>query len=148
MQWCNNLADRLKELDQNVSLIHTRQGLLQEPLMTLNRFKEELDKSQAGLVPLRAPETGVHALIAELRLRRDQLTTTLDELESSGDEKLSSRVEALSKNKLEIEQRFARLDDCFNILDAIRLDFEEGTPGASGALTCRGRDGSRRQEAH
>jgi chromosome segregation ATPase len=121
----NSLADRLKELDQNVSLIHARQGLLQESLATLNRFKQELDKSQAGLVPLRAPETGVYALIAELRLHRDQLTATLDELESSGDEKLSSRVEALSRNKLEIEQRFARLDDCFNILDAIRLDFEE-----------------------
>ena len=43
----------------------------------------------------------------------------------AGDEKLSLRVEALSKNKLEIERRVAQLDDGFNILDAIRLDFEE-----------------------
>ena len=121
----NNLADRLRELDHNVSLIHARQSLLQESLTTLNRFKEELGKSQAELVPLRAPEAGINALIAELRIRRDQLTATLDELESSGDEKLSSRVEALSNNKLEIEHRVARLDDCFNILDMIRLDFEE-----------------------
>jgi DNA repair exonuclease SbcCD ATPase subunit len=121
----NNLADRLKELDRNVSLILSRQGLLQESLTTLNRFKEELGKSQAELVPLRAPEAGINALIDELRLRRDQLTKTLDELESSGDEKLSSRVEALSRSKIEIEQRVARVDDCFNILDTIRLDFEE-----------------------
>ena len=121
----NNLADRLKELEQNVSLIHARQGLLQESLTKLNRFKEELDKTQAELVPLSAPDAGIYALIAELRLRRDQLTVSLDELESSGDEKLGSRVEALSRDKLEIEQRFARLDDCFSILDAIRLDFEE-----------------------
>jgi hypothetical protein len=121
----NNLADRLKELDQNVSLILARQNLLQESLATLNRFKEELGKSQAELVPLRASEAGIHALIDELRLRRDQLIIALDELESSGDEKLSSRVEALSENKLEIVQRVARLDDCFNILNAIRLDFEE-----------------------
>ena len=121
----NNLADRLKELDHNVSLILARQSLLQESLTTLNRFKEELSKSQAELVPLRAPETGINALIDELRLRRDELIITLDELESSGDEKLSSRVEALSENKLEIVQRVARLDDCFNILDTIRLDFEE-----------------------
>jgi chromosome segregation ATPase len=121
----NNLADRLKELDHNVSVIHARQGLLQETLTTLNRFKEEMGKSQAELVPLRAPEAGINALIAELRLRQGQLTATLDELESSGDEKLSSRVEALSKGKIEIEQRVARLDDCFNILDTIRLDFEE-----------------------
>ena len=121
----NSLADRLKELDHNVSLILARQVLLQESLATLNRFKEELSKSQAELVPLRAPETGINALIDELRLRRDELIITLDELESSGDEKLSSRVEALSENKLEIVQRVARLDDCFNILDTIRLDFEE-----------------------
>jgi DNA repair exonuclease SbcCD ATPase subunit len=121
----NSLALRLNELDQNVSLINARKNLLQESLTTLNRFKEELGKCNAELVPMRAPEAGINALIAELRLSRDQLTNTLDELESSGDEKLSSHVEALSTSKLEIEQRVARLDDGFNILDAIRLDFEE-----------------------
>jgi chromosome segregation ATPase len=121
----NNLALRLNELDHNVSLISDRKNLLQQSLATLNRFKEELGKCNAELVPLRAPETGINALIAELRSTRDQLTAALDALESSGDEKLSSRVEALSMNKLEIQQRVARVDDCFNILDAIRLDFEE-----------------------
>jgi chromosome segregation ATPase len=120
-----NLADRLRELDQDVSLIQARQGLLQDSLATLNRFKEELGKSEAELAPLRSPEAGIDALIAELHTRRGQLTATLDELETGGDEKLSSRVEALSRNKLEIEQRVSRLDDCFNILDTIRLDFEE-----------------------
>jgi chromosome segregation ATPase len=121
----NNLADRTKELEQNVSLIHARQSLLQETMAMLSRFKEELAKSHAELVPLRSPEAGINALIAELRLRLNQLTVTLDELESSGDEKLSSRVETLSRDKLDIEHRVARLDDCFNILDTIRLDFEE-----------------------
>jgi chromosome segregation ATPase len=121
----NNLAIRLNELDHDVSLILTRKNLLQESLATLNRFKEELGKCNAELVALRAPATGINALIAELRSTRDQLTVAVDELESSGDDKLSSRVEALSTNKIEIEQRVARIDDCFNILDAIRLDFEE-----------------------
>jgi DNA repair exonuclease SbcCD ATPase subunit len=121
----NNLADRTKELEQNVSSVHTRQSLLQETMATLNRFKEELAKSHAELVPLRSPEAGINALISELRLRHDQLTVTVAELESSGDEKLSSRVETLSRDKLDIEHRVARLDDCFNILDTIRLDFEE-----------------------
>lgn len=121
----NNLADRLKELDRNVSLIAERKNLLQESLATLNRFKEELGKCNAELVPLRAPEAGINALIVELRSSRDRLTVALDELESSGDEQLSSRVEVLSRNRTEIEQRVARVDDCFNILDAIRLDFEE-----------------------
>jgi chromosome segregation ATPase len=121
----NHLADRLKELDHDVSSILARLNVLQDSLTTLNRFNEELGKSQAELVPLRAPEAGIHALIDELRLRRDQLNITLDEFESSGDEKLGSHVEALSRSKLEIEQKVARLDDCFNILNAIRLDFDE-----------------------
>jgi predicted nucleic acid-binding Zn-ribbon protein len=121
----NHLAVRLKELDDDVSLILTRLNVLQESMATLNRFKEEMGKSQAELVPLRAPEAGINALIDELRLRRDQLNITLDELESNGDDKLSLRVEALSKGKLEVEQKVARLDEGFNILNAIRLDFEE-----------------------
>jgi DNA repair exonuclease SbcCD ATPase subunit len=121
----NNLALRLNELDHNVSLITDRKNLLQESLARLNRFKDELGKCNAELVPLRAPESGIDALIAELRVTRDQLTVALDALESNGDDKLSARVEALSMNKIEIQQRVARVDDCFNILDAIRLDFDE-----------------------
>ncbi|QWG11246.1 hypothetical protein KMZ29_15955 [Bradyrhizobium sediminis] len=121
----NSLAIRMKELDGDVSLIQARLNALQESLATLNRFKEELAKAQAELVPLRSPEAGINALIDELRLSRDRLTKSLDEFEASGDEPLGLRVEALSKNKLEIERRVARLDDCFNILDTIRLDLEE-----------------------
>jgi predicted nucleic acid-binding Zn-ribbon protein len=102
-------------------VIHERKTGLQDSLTTLNRFKEELEKSEAELVPLGS----LDVLIADLRVRRDQLTASLDQLEASGEEKLSSRVEALSKEKIEIEQRFARLDEGFNILNAIRLDFDE-----------------------
>ena len=121
----NSLAIRMKDLDSDVSVIQARLNALQETLATLNRFKEELAKAQAELVPLRSPEAGINALIDELRLSRDQLTKTLDEFEATGEEPLGSRVEALAKSKLEIEQRVARLDDWFNILDTIRLDFEE-----------------------
>jgi predicted nucleic acid-binding Zn-ribbon protein len=121
----NNIADRLKDLTHNVAVIHERKTLLQESLTTLSRFKEELQKTEAELVPLSSPEAGLDALIADLRVRRDQLTASLDELESNGDEKFGARVEALSREKIEIEQRFARLDDGFNILNSIRLDFDE-----------------------
>jgi chromosome segregation ATPase len=120
-----SLGDRVNELNQDVSLIHTRHDTLQQSVATLNRFKEELEKAKAELAPVRSPETGINPLIAELRVSGDQLTKMLDELESSGDEKLSLRVESLSKAKLEIEQRVAHIDDCFNILDSVRLDFDE-----------------------
>lgn len=111
----------LKDLAHNVAVIHERKTLLQDSLTTLNRFKEELEKSETELVPL----GGLDVLIADLRGQRDRLTASLDQLETSGDEKLAARVEALSKEKIEIGQRFARLDESFNILNAIRLDFDE-----------------------
>lgn len=117
----NNIADRLTELTHNVAVIHERKSQLQQSMATLNRFKEELEKSEAELVPL----GGLDILIAELSGRRDRLTASLDQIESSGDEKLSARVEALSRDKIDIEQRVARLDDGFNILNSIRLDFDE-----------------------
>jgi chromosome segregation ATPase len=120
-----SLGDRVNELNQDVSAIHTRHGMLQQSVATLNRFKEELEKAREELAPVRSPETGINPLIAELRVSGDQVTKMLDELESSGDEKLNLRVESLSKAKIEIEQRVAHIDDCFNILDSIRLDFEE-----------------------
>lgn len=121
----NNLADRLKEIARDVSTLLTRVGTVQDIFATLNRYKEDLGKSHAELVPLRSTDTGINALISELGLSHDGLAKGIDELETSGDAPLGSRVETLSKNKIEIEQRLARIDDSFNILKAIRLDFEE-----------------------
>lgn len=120
-----NLADRLRELDRDASGLLARVGTVQDSFTTLNRFKEEFVKSHAELVPLRAPEAGINTLIGELRLNRDALAKILDELESTGDDALSSRVEALSRGKLEIEQRVARVEDNHNILNAIRMDLDE-----------------------
>ena len=117
----NNIAERLKDLAHNVAVIHERKTVLQDSLTTLNRFKEELEKSETELVPL----GGLDVLIANLRVLRDKLTASLDQLETSGEEKLSARVEALAREKSEIQQRFARLDDGFSVLNAIRLDFDE-----------------------
>ena len=121
----NNLVDRLTEIDRDVSSIVERRNRLQEALATLTQFREELGKSQAGLAQLKAPESGINALIDDLRVRRDQLNRSLDEIESSDEEKLAPRVEALAKGKIEIQHRVARLDELFNILNSIRLDFEE-----------------------
>lgn len=121
----NNLADRLKEIARDVSTLLTRAGTVQDIFATLNQYKEDLAKSHAELVPLRSTDAGINALISELALSHDHLTKSIDELETGGEAPLGSRVETLSKNKIDIEQRLARIDDSFNILKAIRLDFEE-----------------------
>lgn len=121
----NNLADKLKDIARDVSTLLARVGAVQDTFATLNQFKEDLGKSQAELVPLRSSEAGINALIGELSLSHDRLAKTIDELETGGEAPLSARVEALSNNKIEIEQRLARIDDSSNILKAIRLDFDE-----------------------
>jgi chromosome segregation ATPase len=119
----NNIADRMKELDLKVSLIHARHRALQDSFATLQRFKQELTKSQAELVPLQAPEAGIRSLLAELHTHRDRLVKSIEELESSDAEKLSARVEALDITKRDAEQRIIRLEGSHAILDTIRRDF-------------------------
>ncbi|OPY98426.1 hypothetical protein A5906_32930 [Bradyrhizobium sacchari] len=121
----NSLADRLKDIARDVSTLLTRVSAVQDTFATLNQYKEDLAKSHAELVPLRSSDAGINALIGELSLSHDRLAKSIDELETGGEAPLGSRVETLSKDKIEIEQRLARIDDSANILKAIRLDFEE-----------------------
>ncbi|MBW7967009.1 hypothetical protein [Bradyrhizobium sp. BR 10261] len=121
----NNLADRLKDIARDVSTLLGRVNAVQDTFARLNQYKEDLAKSHAELVPLRSSDAGINALIAELGLSYDRLAKSVDELETGGETPLSTRVETLSKNKDEIEQRLARIDDSANILKSIRFDFEE-----------------------
>lgn len=121
----NNLADRQRDIARDVSALLTRVNAVQDIFATLNQYKEDLAKSHAELVPLRSTDGGINALIGELGLSHDRLAKSIEELETGGEAPLGARVETLSKNKIEIEQRLARIDDNFNILKAIRLDFEE-----------------------
>jgi uncharacterized phage infection (PIP) family protein YhgE len=121
----NNLADKLKDIARDVSTLLGRVNAVQGTFATLNQYKDDLAKSHAELVPLRCSDAGINALIGELSLSHDRLAKSIDELESGGEAPLGARVETLSKNKIEIEQRLARIDDSANILKDIRLDFEE-----------------------
>jgi uncharacterized protein YoxC len=121
----HNLADRLQEISVEVLGIQKRLAVLQESLVALNRFKEDLDKSGAELMPLQAQGIGIYAAIDELRPAYEQLSKRIDEFDLKDGQSISSHVEALSKSKMEIEQKVARLDDCFNILETISLDFGE-----------------------
>ena len=121
----NNLADRQRDIARDVSALLGRVNAVQDTFATLNRHKEDLAKSHAELAPLRSSDAGINALIGELSLSHDHIAKTIDELETGGETPLATRVETLSKNKIEIEQRLARIDDSFDILKSIRLDFEE-----------------------
>ena len=120
-----SLIDRQNALNEFVVQSRLRLGKLQDSSATLNQFKEGLAKSQAELVPLQTPVFGIEALIAEVNTSRDILIKTLGEIEFKGDEKLSSRVEVLSRNKLEIDERIAQVFQNFQKLDSMRKDIGE-----------------------
>ena len=119
-----NLVDRQNELNQFVDRSRGRLGTLEHTLGLLNRFKEELDKYQRELVPLQSPTTGIEAAIADLHGRRDRLDLSLQELEAMNGERLSGRVEAIHRNKVETEQRIAEAVGHFSRLDALRKDVD------------------------
>ena len=121
----NSLAGRVKEAERKIGQAQGRLKTLEDSWDTLSRFKQELGGSKAQLVRLQHPETGLAAMIDELQSRHDELTQHLGTLEAHGNDKMITRVESLAKNKLETQQRIARLDDCFEILNTIRRQFGE-----------------------
>ena len=76
-------------------------------------------------MPLQSPVFGIEALIREVNENRDILIKTLGEIEFKGDEKLSSRVEALSRNKAEVDERLAHVSRISRSSNSMRKDIGE-----------------------
>ena len=115
-----SLADRQTELNEFAAQSRVRVRVLQDTATALNGFRHDIDRSQAALVPLRAPADGLEALIRDLHVRRDKLIDALNDIEVHGEQKLSTRVEALYRSKVETEQRIAQVVAQFAKLDTIR----------------------------
>jgi chromosome segregation ATPase len=122
----NNFIERLREFDQKTGPVQARHQALQDSFAMLGRLKEELAKSRASLAGLQAPESGIKALLGEAQIERDHLVKAIEALETTGEgEALSARVAALDSGKKDAEQRIARLEGSFAVLDAVRRDLLE-----------------------
>jgi chromosome segregation ATPase len=122
----NNFIERLREFDQKTGPIQARHQALQDSFAMLVRLKEELAKSRASLAGLQAPESGIKVLLGEVQLERDHLVKAIEALETTGEgEAISTRVAALDGAKKDAEQRIARLEGSFAVLDAVRRDILE-----------------------
>jgi hypothetical protein len=130
----NSLIDRQNALNEFIIQARLRLTRLQDSSATLTRFKEELVKSQTELVPLQSPVFGIEALIREINTNGDILIRTLGEIESRGDERLGSRVEALALSKLEIDERLVQVFENFQKLDSMRKDIGEIFTSIRGTL--------------
>jgi chromosome segregation ATPase len=122
----NNFLDRLREFDQKTGPIQARHQALLGAFAQLGRLNEEIAKSRASLVELQAPESGVKAQLGVAQIERDHLLKAIEALETTGEgEALSARVAALDNSKKDTEQRIARLEGSFAVLDALRRDMLE-----------------------
>ena len=122
----NNFIDLLKEFDIKTGPIQLRHQALQDAFALLTRLKEGIATSQGELVRLQAPATGVKALLADVQVAREQLVKAIEGLETTAEgEALSARVGMLDSGKKDAEQRIARLEQSFAVLDAIRRDMAE-----------------------
>ena len=130
-----SLTDRQNTLNEFIMQSRLRLRALQDSFTTLNRFKEELAKSQADLVPLQAPVFGIEALIGEVHTNRDLVIKTLGEIESNGGGSLGPRVEELSTSKREIDERIADVFEHFTKLDSLRKDISGVFMAIRGTLT-------------
>jgi chromosome segregation ATPase len=115
-----SLNARLEELDQFSAQTRGRLRALQEILTTLNRYRKDLIHSQNELSPLRAPGEGVHAVVEELDKRQAEIMSVLEEMESSGNQTLGTRVAGFADNKRSAEQRIAEVHRLFAQLESIR----------------------------
>jgi chromosome segregation ATPase len=118
------LVERQNELNEFTSQSRARLLTLENALLLLGRFREDMDKYQTEIVPLQSPVSGIEAVIADLIGRRDRLVRSLDELERHGDEKLGDRVEAIYRSKLDTEQRIAAAMANVARLDSIRKEVD------------------------
>jgi chromosome segregation ATPase len=129
-----SLNDRLTELDQFSTQARSRLRALQEILTTLNRYRKDLIHSENELLPMRAPAEGVHALIEELNKRHAELATALEEIETSGNQTLGSRVVGLADSKRVAEQRIAEIHRHFVQLESIRSEIAAAFVDLNGAF--------------
>src|SRR3569832_1419828 len=121
----NNFIDLMKEFDLKTGPIQARHQALQDAFALLTRLKEGIANSQGELVRLQAPASGLKALLVEVQVARDHLVKAIEALETTEGETVAARANALASAKKDAEQRIARLEQSFAVLDAIRRDMAE-----------------------
>jgi chromosome segregation ATPase len=120
-----SLAERQAELAEAAAQSRARLLNLENTLALLNRFRDDLDRTHAELMPLQSPLGGIESALAALRDRNQKLAHALDELEADGSgEKLPARVEAVYRSKVETEQRLAEAAAHLARLEALRKDVD------------------------
>lgn len=130
-----SIADRLTELTAFTTEAHGRIAALQERLCQLKELETALTGSQAELEPLIGDQHGIKSLLTSTGALRNELTRSLDELETSGGQgNLSVLVAELIEWKRAAELRIEAVNAVFKQLGAIETDIDALFTSAAGRL--------------
>lgn len=131
-----DIADRLTELTAFTTEARRRISVLQDLLHQLKELEAALTGSQAELEPLVRNHSGIRSLLDATSALRNELSRSLDQLESSGERtSLSARVEELIEWKRAAELRIEALNSAFKQLAATETDIDALFTSVAGSLS-------------
>lgn len=130
------LSDRLTELTAFATEAQLRICVLQDLLRRLKELEAVLSGSEAALQPLKNGRGGIGSLLSATSALRNELTRSLDELESPGAQtSLSVRVEELIAWQRTAESRIAALNSVFEQLGAVETEIDALFTSVMGSLS-------------
>jgi chromosome segregation ATPase len=117
-----SLETHLAELTAFLRRTEERLLAFDQGLVTLDRIKTEIGGLDGRVAPLQSPESGIKHVIQEVSTMSGRLAGLVDRLEQDGDRTVPQRVQELTDQTRELEQRIASLFDHFGTLETIRTD--------------------------
>ncbi|MFZ5693595.1 MAG: hypothetical protein ACOY5F_20365 [Pseudomonadota bacterium] len=125
---------RLQETEGFLNRGHTRLEAIEAIFGKFEQVRDGLQQLQNDVTPLRSPERGIKALVEQVATLQKDVDTALLSLEKDESGTIGERLDRLSKNKSELEQRIAALTQSFGSLEAIRRDIGEHFQRLNAAL--------------
>ena len=117
-----SLAEVLDEAVVKAGQAQVRLKAGQAALETLTRLRAELSGYQQDIGVLQDSQSGLEAILKQANDLRSDLVRKLDVTEGSGNARLAARVEALTKNKNDAENRMTAIKNSLATLQTIRKD--------------------------
>ena len=118
----DDLNERGQTLMQSTERMKSRCGEIEQVMTRFALLKAELDALKIRLVPLVDKQDGVKSLVDALHQIRDQLTSTIEDLDHDADATLAERATKLAEIKQTLEARVSGLVEQFSKLDGINKD--------------------------
>jgi len=117
-----SLERRLQKLSQFVGTANIRCEEIERSMPGLLELEGKFDALERRFSPLTEPETGVNGVLRALFEARNQLATTIADLERDEGVSLADRIKQLIKTRNELDQRVSGVLAQFSEIETIHKD--------------------------